>query len=837
MPHLKLRSRLSALLGGHKGSQAPTAASAPDASTAMASRIGNSNLSELLSSQSSGDMGSPSASPGVRGSAAEQTAAYSRPAAPAGNTRRGAKVHPLDLSLDQPVSQPAAGPAPAPKRKGAKVYPADAPLEQPVSQSPSGQASTYKRKGAKVHPFGDAVNQELEQTLKQRANGVIQQAAAAPQATADQEDGSPAMKAGTQKFSSFVQLRDRLVSSERTGFGNNSSYFDAVSSATDNIVTQINTPLTGDPKADQDAFNHLVSAYSALLSACDAYNARTALSSKGKARQDIVKQIRDQAISDFSHLRMYADRLATLPPDQRPRNLLEALGSARTRVLTLRSGKEQDVKHVGGAVSHLAVLKKGMLTDKDASGFFKAEDVLSPNLSDKEAELVALETMRQRMPRFQDIATEAAMLALESNSSPNMEASEASSFRNTRKAHLFQGEKMSISRARNTAINNLAELGAPTSGKINVSNRNVATSRMANLLGIGDLVAQSERAELHDADGKHATVGNLMQPARGEEAASFLQKQYQDEAIAATPESNFSSTRGVSVKLHGMERHMTPEFMQSITSLQVLDNIVGQGDRHTKNYFVEALDGGKMGKVHAIDNDFSFGTHDITGDQTGRIGTYGHSIVDKSGKLKLSHMDKALADRILALNMSDVRLMMADVLEDWAIDALCKRLTALQQAIRQAQEEDTGGKRFLSDLSQWDDEVMTALKGDTSNPETYIGDLFSSAEGNDASRLPAMSDYAFGEFRDEIAEEENAKFWSQLKGMQTKEEKLAWLTSHGLPQKYKSYFEKYIDQFTGDVSEIKDRDVQFALIDGLNRQAVVERLKKEKEKVLQKKTG
>ena len=59
-------------------------------------------------------------------------------------------------------------------------------------------------------------------------------------------------------------------------------------------------------------------------------------------------------------------------------------------------------------------------------------------------------------------------------------------------------------------------------GSVRVSDRNVAMSRMAGMLGIGDLVAQTERAKLQDAEGGGVKKGTLMQKARGQEVSAFF---------------------------------------------------------------------------------------------------------------------------------------------------------------------------------------------------------------------------------------------------------------------------------------------------------------------------
>lgn len=175
----------------------------------------------------------------------------------------------------------------------------------------------------------------------------------------------------------------------------------------------MNQPLSGDFQEDQGVFTQLVSAYSHLLEACNVYTGRNARTSSGKARQHIVNQIKTQAEQDFAHLRDFSDRMSSLPPEQRPKTMVEALGMARTRVLTLKAGRESQLHHVGGAVSCLGVLEPGSLTDEKASGFFKPQDTLDFKLSDTEQYVQYVETMSKRKPKYQGIAAEATSLARE----------------------------------------------------------------------------------------------------------------------------------------------------------------------------------------------------------------------------------------------------------------------------------------------------------------------------------------------------------------------------------------------------------------------------------------
>ena len=243
---------------------------------------------------------------------------------------------------------------------------------------------------------------------------------------------------------------------------------------------------------------------------------------------------------------------------------------------------------------------------------------------------------------------------------------------------------------------------------LNLSKRNVATSRLAELLGLGDLVAKSETATLADADGTSRS-GNLMQTARGQEVKSFVVDQFIDQYTGEMAHAdNIFTFRPFEAN---MDDKVTPEFMQSLISLQVLDNLAAQVDRHAENYFAEIKDG-KLGRVQGIDNDFSFTSNTLSweeGGAGGRIGNHGKNILNQNGDLAVPYMDKTLADRITALDESVLRDVMADVLEPWAIDALCIRFTKIKTAIQKDQEKNSG--RYLERDEDWGrQEVFDTLR-------------------------------------------------------------------------------------------------------------------------------
>ncbi len=697
---------------------------------------------------------------------------------------------------------------------------------------------------------------------------------------APQEEAEPAGPAERKpKFRKFKKAHSRMASSKKGGLGRNSDLFRGVEQSSANVTAMMQQPLSGDVQQDREAFNAMISAYSRLLTDCDAYtSARSPHTSRGKARKETVQEVKRQAQQDVSHLKKVFDHMGALPPGERPRSMAGALDMARTRTITLRQGREADLKHVGGAVSYLGVINPGDATDPNASGFFKETVEFDPNRSRVERFIESAQTLGRRKPEYRAVAEEAVRLAQESNREVDVYSDDRSRFKGTREAMNFDSMRAPFSSAdiemesqfHNTlhvglaaklpkqlktqyVLNRVAEfqnlppleLGdAPpeylsgqmlaqlpsnmlqeilgpmpspaedqkvypqANGSVRVSDRNVAMSRMAGMLGIGDLVAQTERAKLQDAEGGGVKKGTLMQKARGQEVSAFFADRFREEAILNVDKPGAVAWGAAKTKTPSAEEALTPEFLQSLTSLQVLDSIVGQADRHHQNYFAEVTPEGKLGRVQGIDNDFAFGFHTL-GESTSekRLGKFGHKLVDAEGNVQIPYMDKALADRILSLREPEIRLMMEDVLEDWAIDSLCGRVAEAQQAIRADQKTNPG--RYLKDTSQWDQGVMDALAGKGQRlPPSYVGDLLEAGQGGQGM-LPGLGDALLNEFSDKLKKEQKQRIWAQFAAAEDKRE---FLSSKGVVlDSVLNYAQEHAREFSGTAEEMEAPDVKWML--------------------------
>lgn len=91
----------------------------------------------------------------------------------------------------------------------------------------------------------------------------------------------------------------------------------------------------------------------------------------------------------------------------------------------------------------------------------------------------------------------------------------------------------------------------PPESDIGVTNRNVATSRLANALGIGDVVVQSELATLQGS-GESPMSGILMQKAPGKSALDALDEDYGEEALDTPIHALFSASSNQPCPMSGV---------------------------------------------------------------------------------------------------------------------------------------------------------------------------------------------------------------------------------------------------------------------------------------------
>lgn len=224
---------------------------------------------------------------------------------------------------------------------------------------------------------------------------------------------------------------------------------------------------------------------------------------------------------------------------------------------------------------------------------------------------------------------------------------------------------------RDAMLSEIAVDDAKIDAKSDVSKRNVATSRMAKILGLDYMVAGSTIADV-TVNGKKMS-GIAMEEAKGE--------CYIDIGEAA-------------VKKKRKPRY-SPKAFKQILNLQIFDVICGQVDRNAANYlctYEEKADSNvtEIKEIKAIDNDLSFGR--LSYNEIVNAGRQGvnrlRSFEDTGGKLTIPCVDKELADKILAVDTEMIDYQMCDILDKDERKALIDRIKGVQKIIRKMMNEE-----------------------------------------------------------------------------------------------------------------------------------------------------
>jgi len=227
-----------------------------------------------------------------------------------------------------------------------------------------------------------------------------------------------------------------------------------------------------------------------------------------------------------------------------------------------------------------------------------------------------------------------------------------------------------IQGTRNMTLSNMCIDKAMIDKGAEISKRNVATSRMAKMLGLENLVTKSSLVNLK-FNGK-TMQGISMEEAEGEEFQTIRE----------------NAEKGKKRKVY------TTECFRKLLNLQVFDIICGQVDRNATNYFgkVTQTDNKTVMQVEdikGIDNDTSFGNltyKDVVKKGFGDL----HALVsiESDGKLTAPYMDEELANSILKLDAKIINYTMCDILSKNERNALIDRIEGLKKLINKTRAKE-----------------------------------------------------------------------------------------------------------------------------------------------------
>lgn len=419
------------------------------------------------------------------------------------------------------------------------------------------------------------------------------------------------------------------------------------------VVEDTQGSFGSDAKANSDMLNSAVKNYHKLIAACNIYlNKDGGKKGTGKERKDKVRQILELAMMDYESVKTLSYRVRSMSVEEQSKlNWQEILQEART--MTLEVDDLSNFQSIGAA------MKTGESAGRliPGHGIFTKEQKL--NVSDMVDEL-------QTRDNFISVSYNEGS---EENFNP-----------------------------------------ATVGETFNQTNRNVATSRVANLLGIGGIVEQSSTVKIREKGSGQVTKGNLMTLAKGDQGGAVAGGKIYE---------GMRRMDNIQERMNWAGKLFAPTVQKELCSLQVLDYICGQTDRHANNFFLEKDSSGSYAHVHGIDNDMSFGTGVDLGKLVAKTGDHERKrsmrmVVDAEGNLAIPHMDRQLAMNIKSLTPDELRFALEDIIEPVFIEAAIARLKIVQDAI-QREEGKTGSKVFVDNDSGWGKATHEALIESTGN--------------------------------------------------------------------------------------------------------------------------
>ena len=488
----------------------------------------------------------------------------------------------------------------------------------------------------------------------------------------------------------------------------NSSLYNKVVNSLKSINNAMSVNFTDNPTQNHKMLSEMDDKYRQLISACNEYTSRSPRTEAGIARKNIVLHIQEKASTDLIALSAVRTDFCSLSPEeQRRKDWNHLLDQSRTIHLTVKDfaafGKE-----TGGQASEVYRLTAQNATVKGADGtpvqlsdthYFKPEDEY--DMSQKNVAAQIAEKTFERFPSLtkndkkliREWASRPLVQGTESHKDSELESKLTGLSQDGIAAIHFIDDRVPSAYITSDTVMERLKIGEG-SEKVNMTRRNVATSRMAALLGVGNLVAKSETAEIYDEATGSTIRGNLMEQARGQRSGNDITAKAKEDKKTIT----YSSTK----ERPDVLLNSTGNFQRDLCSLQVFDNICGQIDRHGGNFLVTQNEQGELSDLQGIDNDGAFGLNDNGAFINGQ-GNTRNAYNIQTGEMELPFLDRAFAERIKAVDKEMIKYALKDLLTEKEIDAVITRLEDVKKAISTMDES-----RLLRD-EDWNDDTAQTL--------------------------------------------------------------------------------------------------------------------------------
>lgn len=191
---------------------------------------------------------------------------------------------------------------------------------------------------------------------------------------------------------------------------------------------------------------------------------------------------------------------------------------------------------------------------------------------------------------------------------------------------------------------------------IELTSRNVATSRIAELLGVGHMVAHSEMMKVR---------------VNGEEKSGCFMEFAKGLDIDSRSEKNMAL-------IEQLEFTHNASFLKDMCNMEALDFLCGQVDRHGANMFYQLSEPDASGKrtivgLQGIDNDLAFGDME-------KLRTRNQGATEKS----MTFIGRELAENIAKLDKPTLEFALGDLIPQDQIERMAKRVEKFQKHMKES---------------------------------------------------------------------------------------------------------------------------------------------------------
>lgn len=407
--------------------------------------------------------------------------------------------------------------------------------------------------------------------------------------------------------------------------------------------------------------------YQNLIHHCSIYENthKRTWSTSGKERKRMVKQIQKTAMSESEKLVSTATILYRRNKEETTWS--DVLGSMRVAYIDLSF---HDIETTGGASSDVTVIDY-----KNTSLYYKREEPLTPlqeevrELFRKKPEWKQYEKLLRKIaPLIEEDDLENLVILQKwyDDISPYTDLAEqkGTPFSSSEKRQLqeFLPQFCPVL-SKLVTRKELAKDAGIEYGE-GLAKRNVATARLASLLGIPKLVTDSAMVNLtNKQDGNTVSeLGIVTVKASGSTLSDILKD--------------------------GLPVQFTESVLKDLIHLQIFDTICGQIDRNPSNLFYtyEERDGKRfLTHVTGIDSDMAFGLKKYNDFEKFKDGIMKLKPIEPNGQCNLPYMGQEFCESISILDQETVELALKDLLNKKELDALWERIQGVQNFIQKNQ--------------------------------------------------------------------------------------------------------------------------------------------------------